>query len=122
LLGLQEISALLANFGIKSKIARQSEKKNRINAYDIRIQGRKFIELFAEHIGFTVIRRKERLQRLLANYKSWMTPHDEVAKLEPEMQRLRNLDFTYDEMAERLNLSISTVWRYLNKEGSTSGP
>jgi intein/homing endonuclease len=113
--GLQEISALLANFGINFRILRQSKKENRKNVYDIRIQGRKSIELFGKHIGFTVIRRKEKLQRLLTNYKLRMTPRDEVTKLEPEMLRLRNLDLTYDEIAKRLNLSIGTVWRHLNK-------
>lgn len=113
--GLREDSKLLVELGIKPRIARQSKKKNRKIAYNLIIQGRASIELFAEHIGFTITRKKEKLQLLLDNYKLWVTPPDEAAKLEPKMWRLRESGLTYDEISKQLNLSPSTIWQHLNK-------
>lgn len=110
LLGLEEISALLRNLGIKAKIIRQSKN----DAYDVRIQDRASVELFAKYVGFTINRRKEKLQLLLASYKLWTTPPSDVLKLEPEMRRLRSLGLTYEEIAERLDLGAITVWNHLN--------
>lgn len=64
--GLEDISALLRTFGIRFKILRQSKQKS---AYDIRIQDRKSVELFAKHMGFTVMRRAKRLRQVLISYK-----------------------------------------------------
>lgn len=110
--GLEDISTLLGDFGIRSRIARQSKEKN---AYDAKIQDRASVELFAKYVGFTVVRRADRLQQVLASYKLRTTLASKTVKLEPEMQRLRGLDLTYGEIAKRLGLSIGTVWRHLNR-------
>ncbi len=108
--GLCGISELLTDFGIKSKVIQSSKK----SVYNLRTCGRASVELFARYVGFTINRRKEKLQQLLASYKLWTTPPSDVLKLEPEMRRLRNLGLTYEEIAEKLNLGVITVWRHLN--------
>ena len=108
--GLEGVSALLRGLRIRYRIIRQSKN----SAYDVRIQDRASVELFAKHVSFTINRKKGKLQRLLNSYRLWMTPPSDVLKLEPKMRRLRGLDLTYEEIAKRLGLGIGTVWRHLN--------
>lgn len=108
--GLRGIWGLLTDFGITAKIKQPFGK----NFCLLKIFGRLPISLFAKHVGFTINRKKEALHRLLANYKFFITPPNEVLKLEPEMQRLRGLGFKYREIAEKTGLGYRTVWRHLN--------
>lgn len=112
--GLEDISELLRTFEIRTKIVRQSKEKS---AYDVRIQDRKSVELFAKYVGFTIIRRANKLQQVLSSYKRWVRLPGEAHKLEPEMQRLRGLGLTYEKIAEMLNFGTPTVWRHLNSRG-----
>jgi translation initiation factor 5B len=109
--GLHGVSMLLADFGIPTRIKQPLGK----NFCLLKIQRRQSISLFAGYVGFTIKRKKKALQRLLSGYKFFMTPPAEVLKLEPEMQRLRDLGLTYREIAEKTNLGYRTVWRHLNK-------
>jgi hypothetical protein len=85
--GLEDISALLWGLGIRSRIAPQSKE----NAYDVRIQDRVSVELFAKHVGFIINRKAGSLQRMVASYKLWMTLPSETMKLEPKIRHLRAL-------------------------------
>lgn len=115
--GLEDISALLWGLGIRSRIAPQSKE----NAYDVRIQDRASVELFTKHVGFIIMRKADRLQRMLASYKLWMTLPSETMKLEPKMRHLRALGLAYEEIAKRLGLGIGTVWKHLNKNDTSEG-
>lgn len=109
--GLEDISALLRNLGIRSKIIYRPSG----NIHNVRIQDRASVELFAEHVGFTIARKKNKLQEGITSYKRWITPSEEAVKLEPEMRRLRSLNLTYEETAKRVGLGTATVWKYLNQ-------
>jgi len=113
--GLEGVSALLRGLRIRSRIIRQSKN----SAYDVRIQDRASVELFAKHVSFTINRKKGKLQRSLNSYKLWTTPPSNVLKLEPEMRRLRDLGLAYEEIAKQLSLSMGTVWRHLNKNDTS---
>jgi DNA-binding CsgD family transcriptional regulator len=107
--GLQSLSTLLTEFGIKTKIWRGGE-----GTFNLAISGRQFVELFAKHVGFTIKRKEQRLKQILVSYKPWLTPPTRVLELEPEMRRLRDLGLTYREIAEKVNLGTMTVWNHLN--------
>jgi intein-encoded DNA endonuclease-like protein/DNA-binding CsgD family transcriptional regulator len=113
--GLVDISALLRDLRIRSRIICLSKG----NVGDVRIQDRASVELFAENVGFTIKRKKEKLHWLLARYKLWKTPPSNVLKLEPEMRHLRDLGLAYEEIAKQLSLSMGTVWRHLNKNDTS---
>lgn len=115
--GLQSLSTLLADFGIKTKIWRAGE-----GMFNLAICGRQFVELFAKHVGFTIKRKERRLKQILASYKPWLTPTHKVLELEPEMWRLRGSGLAYKEIAEKLNLGAMTVWNHLNSAGTTITP
>ena len=109
LVGLQSLSTLLADFGIKTKIWRGTR------SFNLAISERQFVELFTKHVGFTIRRKDKRLKQIPASYEPWLTPTNRVLELEPEMRRLRCLGLTYREIAEKTNLGYRTVWRHLTE-------
>ncbi len=110
LIGLKQVGLLLQNFGITYGIHRHSYK----NVYALEIHNRRSIESFARNIGFVIYRKQARLIDSIKSYKLLTTTHSEVLKLIPEMMRLRKAGMTYENISNRLGLSIGTVWRNMN--------
>lgn len=66
-----QIQYILTHFGICSSISsriRQGKKWNR--SYELRITG-KDVQIFADEIGFKLTRKKQALERAIANKKRW---------------------------------------------------
>jgi intein-encoded DNA endonuclease-like protein len=109
--GLKEIQKLLHNFNIRTKIQLKNPKGNRSKVGSIRIQDRRSIETYAQHIGLTINRKKIVLEKALTEYKLYVTPHKESKKLVPKIIELRKKGLPYNRIAKEVNLSIGTVWR-----------
>ena len=109
--GLSGTKILLESIGIRSKIDLKSSKK----AYDLKIQDRRSVEIFEKNIEFTIRRKKERLNEIVKNYKLYVTPHEKVRQLIPEMIKLKTQGLNCTEISKKLNLSLATIWNNLQK-------
>ncbi|MFH1978241.1 MAG: LAGLIDADG family homing endonuclease [Candidatus Aenigmatarchaeota archaeon] len=115
-LGLYDIKSLLVSMDIRSNIIKITKVKgNRKMRYDLNITGRSYIELYAQRIGFSIKRKERKLEILLNNYKLRTTPHQDVIKLKDDILEMRNKGFSYQKIADRLNIGITTAWNYVNK-------
>jgi len=108
--GIKDIQILLKNTNIRSTIQASERKKPRNILYRLSIQDRKSVEIFNKHINFTIIRKKEKLNQIINNYKLWTTPHEEVKKLKQKMIDLRNKGLSYEKIGKELNIGMVTVW------------
>lgn len=109
--GLEEIENLLKSIGIISTMIKK--KDTRLNAsqkYILRLQDRKSMELFYKNIGFTIQRKHIILAECIKNYKFTKTLSEELNILKKQVLELRNEGLSYTEIANKLNMSLSTVW------------
>lgn len=107
--GLREVGLLLKNFGLRYKIIPKSNR----SVFSLRIQDRISVEKFQRNIGFIIERKKRRVDVLVNKYKVFQTPPENVKVLESVMFNLRERGLTCPEIAEKLDLGVSTVWKHL---------
>ena len=117
--GLEEIGKLLTDLGIRYTITSvKDERPNTSQKYRIRIQDRKSVELFDKNIGFTIERKQERLNRGLSNYKFTKILPEKLDKLRDKILSLRKDGISYENISNKLNLSLATIWRVCNPDKS----
>jgi translation initiation factor 5B len=98
---LEDLSLVLLRFGIVSKLYRS-------NYTTLVISGRRNLEMFKEHIGFSVWRKEEALRRIISRSKK-----SESYPIFEELKRLRLLfGFTRTE----LNSSVPFYGKYESSE------
>ncbi|MFH1236979.1 MAG: LAGLIDADG family homing endonuclease [Candidatus Aenigmatarchaeota archaeon] len=115
--GINDVSNLLKDLDIKSRIRKNSIKHGNRNAcYSVRITGWQNVVRYCDRIGFSIERKQAKLQELTESYKLFMKTHEEAKKLLPEMTKLRNEGLSYEKIANKLGLGAATVWKYLKKK------
>jgi len=113
--GLKQVGGLLGSLGIRYSIT--SEKTplpNRRLKSRLRIQDRKSVELFNKHIGFTITRKQLLLNTFLGSYKFTKILPERLNELKKEAIYLREKGLSYASIANKLNMSLSTVWNVCN--------
>jgi replicative DNA helicase Mcm len=105
LVGLKEIQELLSSIGIPTSLT--SHKK----ASRLYIGGRRNLEAFAAKVGFIIKRKREKLEKILASYKLYRTPTQEIDGLVPQMTQLRARGLSYVKIAKQLGISKPAVLR-----------
>lgn len=109
--GLKEIRKLLLNLSIRSNI----QKSNKI--YLIAIQDRRSIELFAQKIGFSISRKKQKLRDLIRGYKHYHTTQDVMATLKPKIISYLNLGYSQRKISRELNISTTPIRKIVKEVG-----
>ena len=110
--GLREIQRMLNDFHLRTYFVR---RKNRENMCKLWITGRSSLERFNSKIGFTIKRKREKLEKWLQKCPHERTPTREVNKLIPTIIKLRELGFSYERIARSLGINKSTIWVRLKK-------
>jgi len=105
--GLKEIQGLIENLGISVRF-HFYRKSSRLY-----ISGRRNIETFAVKVGFVIKRKQEKLTKILASYKLYRTPTEEINKLIPNMIQLRRQGLSYAKIARGLGVSKPAVQKRL---------
>ncbi len=101
--GLKEMETLLKSIGVIDVSVRD---------FGVFITAQRSIRIFAEKINFNAGRRRDRLRKLIDSYTFERTPPREIIKLKPAIIKLRSGGLSYPKIAEYLNISTTTVWRY----------
>ncbi len=114
--GLKQVQELLRDFSIRSTILNQKVRGNRNKKYILRIQDRNSNEIFANHINFFIERKRMKLFDIVRSYKLFTTSHEVVIRLSPEIKRLKNNGISYRNIAKRLNLGQTTIWKVLKNK------
>ncbi len=104
--GLNEMKELLVNVGIKDCS---------VNKNGITVTARRSLETFAKKINFIIPYKKDRLEKLLNNYKLWITPKKDVVELMPKIFYLNKKGLTHQQIADKLNVSRTMVTENLGK-------
>lgn len=110
--GLEQVQKLLENFRLRTYLVERSNRKGMCTLW---ITGRNSLEKFFLEIGFTIKRKRRKLEKRLQECRYERTPTREVNKLVPEMIRLRKLGFTCKQIAQNLGVNAATVWVRLKK-------
>lgn len=114
-IGLEEIGKLLNNLGIRYTIIPVKDIRPNTNQKSrIRIQDRKSIELFNKNIGFTINRKRAILDKCLSNYKFTKILSERLGELRKNILNLRRRGLSYQAIANKLGLNMTTVWRVCN--------
>ena len=106
--GLKEIIKLLKDVGILN--VRQGKN-------GLLLCNRKDVELFYKLVNFNIYYKKEKLGKVVNNYRVWKTLPNEIAKIKPTIIELRKKGLSYPKIAESCNISVSTAWRHSNHLG-----
>lgn len=77
------------------------------------VYARRSLNVFAQKINFTILRKARKLENTLRSYRVWKTPVKEIDKLMPEIKRLCQSGLSREEIAKQLRLSTSTIRRRL---------
>lgn len=113
--GLNEVQNLLKNFQIRNRIIGKKVVKGRSKCFYLRIQDRKSVESFSNHINFTIERKRTKVKEIIQSYKLFTTPHEIVVTLQPKIRELNKNGMSYREIAKKLNICMTTVWRCLKR-------
>ncbi|MBU3907049.1 MAG: hypothetical protein KKA64_02240, partial [Nanoarchaeota archaeon] len=113
--GLKEIEDLLKSIRIRSTIIKRKDPRpNTHQKYVLRLQDRKSMELFYKNIGFTIQRKQIMLAKCIKNYKFTKTLSEELNILKKQVLELRNEGLSYVKIANKLSMSLATVWNICN--------
>lgn len=112
---IQEIRQLLSDLNIYSYIRRKSEK-----GYRIAITGKIDLKLFKNQIGFSIARKRLKLDAIFSSYHR-RSPY-ELNKLMPIIKKMREVGLGYPAIGRMLGINHITLWNKMNVSGLYTGP
>jgi hypothetical protein len=102
-LGIEDFNKILLELELRSTI------QTRKDSYIISVHSRKSLEYFDQNIGFSIMRKREKLRKILSNYKRYYTPIEVVNKLNPEIKKCINRGYSQRKTARILGISQNAV-------------